>query len=200
MALPPVNRCWWHSSIYLNALSCHTFFKKPTLASLGMGVKMWSISQNLNGDTPQCCQIPPAIMQRQKTSLINWLMKKAYLQRVEDRGTIETAHRSLQIFENRIHTPWFFISSSIRIDLEPSAHVVINLSASDEQFKNDFSHWLTHYWQAINDQHQKMLFTQADFDYWIEYGVIPYLDLVLIAKIEDKKITQNKMAQLVFPN
>lgn len=88
-----------------------------------------------------------------------------------------------------------FISSSIRIDLEPSAHVVINLSASDEQIKNDFSHWLTHYRQAINYQHLKMLFTQADFEYWVEYGVIPYLDLVLIAKIEDKKITQNKMAQ-----
>lgn len=89
----------------------------------------------------------------------------------------------------------FHIKQHSHFDLEPSAHVVINLSASDEQIKNDFSHWLTHYRQAINYQHLKMLFTQADFEYWVEYGVIPYLDLVLIAKIEDKKITQNKMAQ-----
>jgi hypothetical protein len=94
----------------------------------------------------------------------------------------------------------FHIKQHSHFVIEQSAHVVINLSATDEQIKNDFSHWLTHYRRAINYQHQKKLFTQADFDYWVEYGVIPYLDLVLIAKIEGKKITQNKMAQLIFPN
>jgi len=77
---------------------------------------------------------------------------------------------------------------------------VINLSATNEQIQNDLIHWLTHYRQAVNDQNQKKLFTQVDFDYWVEYGVIQYLDLMLIAKIEGKKITQNKLARMIFPN
>jgi hypothetical protein len=102
-----------------------------------------------------------------------------------------------------ILTPYdFYIEQykPIKNDPFPSAHVVINLSATDEQIKNDFSHWLTHYRKAINYQPQKKLFTQTDFDYWVQYGVIPYLDLTLIAKIEGKKITQNKLAKLIFPN
>ena len=78
--------------------------------------------------------------------------------------------------------------------------MVINLSATDEQIKNDVNHWLTHYRKAVAYQRQKKLFNQVDFDYWVEYGVIPYLDLVLIAKTMEKKITQNKLARLIFPN
>ncbi len=94
----------------------------------------------------------------------------------------------------------FHIKQYSNFDIEPEAHVVINLSATDEQIKNDFSHWLTHYRKAINYQHKKKLYTQAAFDYWIQYGVIPYLDLTLIARIEGKKITQNQLARLIFPN
>lgn len=92
------------------------------------------------------------------------------------------------------------IKQSKNTNFSTSAHVVVDLSATDEQIKIDFAHWLTHYRQAIKYQHKKRLFSQADFDYWIEYGVIPYMDLVLIAKIEGKKITQNKLARLIFPN
>lgn len=85
-------------------------------------------------------------------------------------------------------------------DIESSAHVVVNLSATDEQIKKDFAHWLTHYRQAINYQHKEKLFTQVDYDHWVEFGVIPYLDLVLIAKIEGKNITRNKLGRLIFPD
>jgi muconolactone delta-isomerase len=94
----------------------------------------------------------------------------------------------------------FHIKQYSPFDIESSAHVVVNLSATDEQIKKDFAHWLTHYRQAINYQHKEKLFTQVDFDYWVEYGVIPYLDLVLIAKIEGKKITRNKLGRLIFPD
>lgn len=89
------------------------------------------------------------------------------------------------------------------IGLNPGDHwasISINLYATDEQIKEDFNQWLIHARKATNNQRQKKLFTQADFDYWIEYGVIPYLDLMLIARIEGKKITQNKLARLIFPD
>ena len=79
-------------------------------------------------------------------------------------------------------------------------HVTVDLAASDEQIMSDFRQWLTEYRKVTARATIKKLFTQADFDYWIQYGVIPYLDLILIAKIEGKKITQNQLARLIFPN
>lgn len=82
---------------------------------------------------------------------------------------------------------------------ENKVPVNINLNATDEQINIEFSRWLAGRRKAASIQSPKKLFTKADFDYWILYGVIPYLDLMLIAKIEGKKITQNKMANLIFP-
>jgi len=80
------------------------------------------------------------------------------------------------------------------------AHVTIDLSATDKQIKNDFAHWLTHYRKAVNYPSQKKLFnqTQKKFDYWVKYRVIPYLDLEYIAKIEGKKNSHVKLANLFF--
>jgi hypothetical protein len=79
------------------------------------------------------------------------------------------------------------------------ARVTVNLSAPDEQIKKDFSNWLANCRQETDIKSKKKLFTQADFDHWVEYGVVPYLDLMIISKIEGKKITQNKLAHLIFP-
>jgi len=86
------------------------------------------------------------------------------------------------------------------IDEDHQAIVNINLFATDEQIKQDFTDWLENSRRMTDIKPQKKLFSQVDFDYWIEYGVIQYLDLVLIAKIEGKKITQNQLARLIFPN
>ncbi len=90
--------------------------------------------------------------------------------------------------------------------ISPQAHVTINLNATDEQIENDFSHWLTHYRKASGycvpkkKAHEK-LFTQNTFDFWIEFGLIPYLDLMLVAKIEGKEeITHAKYGELIFPD
>jgi hypothetical protein len=83
------------------------------------------------------------------------------------------------------------------------AKVNVDLSATDEQIRKDFDDWLAG-WRNHSDvsflKIQKKLFTQADFDYWVEYGVIPYLDLVFVARVEGKKITQNQLARLIFPH
>ena len=77
--------------------------------------------------------------------------------------------------------------------------VNIELHATDEQIKFEFSQWLESH-RKTTIQAQKKLITKKDFDYWNQYGVIPYLDLMLLAKIEGKKITQHKLAKLLFPN
>lgn len=100
-----------------------------------------------------------------------------------------------------------------------NAVATINLSATDEQIKNDFNHWLINYRKQVGlvnrldkgkskkkekedviKAPESKLIAQDDFDYWVKFGVIPYLDLMLIAKMEGKRITQNQLASLIFPN
>ena len=84
--------------------------------------------------------------------------------------------------------------------IQSEAHVVIDICATDEQIKNEFTHWLAHYRKSVDSQQENKLYTQTDLDYWDKYAVIPYIDLVFMAKISGKKITHNKLARLIFPN
>lgn len=47
---------------------------------------------------------------------------------------------------------------------------------------------------------KKELYIQKDFDHWIWCGVIPYIDLMLVADIEYKGITQEELGAIIFPN
>jgi hypothetical protein len=91
--------------------------------------------------------------------------------------------------------------------LNGTATIKINLYATDEKLRNDFDQWLkdirksTGYEDNIpKNVSKKKLYTQEDFDHWIKFGVIPYLDLMLVADIEYKVITQEELAPLIFPN
>jgi hypothetical protein len=89
--------------------------------------------------------------------------------------------------------------------ISSQAHVTVDLDATDEQIENDFSHWLKHYRKASGYRvpkkkvHEK-LFSQKTFDKWIECGLIPYLDLVIVAKMEGKTISQEKLGEVIFPD
>lgn len=95
------------------------------------------------------------------------------------------------------HTKQDGCLDSVRI-----AHVTINLSATDKQILKDFAHWLTHYRKAINYPSETKLFnqTQTKFNYLIQYRVIPYLDLLFVAKLKGEKITYYELGKLLFPD
>lgn len=93
-----------------------------------------------------------------------------------------------------------------------NAKVKIDLYATDAKIKKDFDQWLKHIRKAtdyydnipvkksIAKLAKKELYTQEDFDRWIKYGVIPYIDLMLVADIEYKVITQVQLGNLIFPD
>lgn len=92
-----------------------------------------------------------------------------------------------------------------------NAKIKIDLYATDARLRKDFDQWLknirktTGYYNNIpkkkskNKLSKKELYTQEDFDHWIKYGVIPYIDLMLVADIEYKEITQEELAPKIFP-
>jgi hypothetical protein len=84
-------------------------------------------------------------------------------------------------------------------DEDDLAYVTIDITATDEQIKSDLAHWLTHYRKAKNyEAPSKKKYTQADFDHWVKFGFVPYLDLMLIAKFEEKRISDESIGALIF--
>jgi hypothetical protein len=79
-------------------------------------------------------------------------------------------------------------------------YVSVDLEASDDQLKEDFSSWLKKTRIDTQKNKKRSYIKQTDFDQWVEYGVMPYLDLTFMSKLEGKKITQDKLGQLIFPD
>lgn len=106
------------------------------------------------------------------------------------------------IFDNLSDEDSMIISKPIDMILmdRDVTHVTVQLEATDEQIMNDFRQWLNKYREITGRESIKKLFKQTDFNKWIKYGVLPYLDLKIIANIEGKKIKQVKMAHLIFPD
>jgi hypothetical protein len=82
------------------------------------------------------------------------------------------------------------------------AHVTVDLTATDEQIRQDFCHWLTEYRRATKfgpkNKKQQKFFTSTDLSNWEEERLLPYIDLMLISKIEGKKINNPDMAKLIY--
>lgn len=78
------------------------------------------------------------------------------------------------------------------------AYAKVDLEASDEQLKSDFSVWLASERKRRECPAPKKNFSDADMDGWYESAVLPYLDLMFWSEIEKTKITQHVIAQAIF--
>lgn len=97
-----------------------------------------------------------------------------------------------------IETPMSELYASIGVCTEDSEEVTIDLSASDEQITKDFCLWLSEYRKISSYKFTKNNFTHKDFKGWIQWRLLPYVDLVIISKFEAIEIKQTKIAQLIF--
>lgn len=80
------------------------------------------------------------------------------------------------------------------------SHVVVDLTATDEQIKNDFNRWLTQYREFKGIKPRKRNFTKNDMEEWVKLKLLAYLDLILIANNENQKITQAEIGKLLYPD
>ncbi len=98
-----------------------------------------------------------------------------------------------------IETPYDLLSiEQESIENIGLAHVTVDLTASDEQIKLDFCHWLSKYREATKFGSKKKYFTNNDLAEWVCKRLLPYIDLMLIAKIEGKRIYNSTMANLIY--
>jgi len=63
---------------------------------------------------------------------------------------------------------------------------------------SDFRHWLTEYRKAIGCESKKKNFTDKNLSEWVQWRLLPYIDLMLVANFEKKTMTQANAAWLIF--
>ncbi|MDD2863977.1 MAG: DUF6387 family protein [Methylococcales bacterium] len=99
-----------------------------------------------------------------------------------------------------IYVPYDFLYQQTTNSFENGlqTNVTVDLTATDEQILSDFQHWLTEYRKATGYESNKNNFSDKDFDEWRKYQLLPYIDLTLSRDIEGKKITNAKIASLIF--
>lgn len=88
------------------------------------------------------------------------------------------------------------------------AHVKVNLMATDDQLKQDFEAWLKNYRSQVGStvietknqkaKKVKKVFDSVDFKKWIDYRVIPFIDLKIVESYEGSKISKAELAKLFF--
>ncbi len=100
--------------------------------------------------------------------------------------------------QKQIDTPLSSLYASIGSDNGEDENVTIDLAATDEQITKDFCKWLSEYRKLNNHKFTKNNFTDKDFKEWIQWRLLPYIDLVIISRFEGKQITQAKTANLIY--
>lgn len=87
--------------------------------------------------------------------------------------------------------------------LDYYARVMIDLEASDEQILSDFKQLLAEYRAVRKNEYDESFlaktFNEKDMQRWHRYGVIPFIDLTLIAEYEKNTIPQHIAGSLLFP-
>ena len=90
-------------------------------------------------------------------------------------------------------------------------HLSVDLYATDEQIVNDFEFWLVEARKKYNRKpaqespdpkrtKKKKNFSDKDMGIWVNDRIIQYLDLKIISAFEEKKITNEGLGEILFPD
>ncbi len=87
-------------------------------------------------------------------------------------------------------------------------YVSVDLTATDEQIMNDFKIWLTEYrkfadYPALQKKDSTKPLKEIgekEFKQWRENRILPYLDLTIIEKCENKTLRKETLFKLIFPD
>lgn len=76
--------------------------------------------------------------------------------------------------------------------------VVVNLSMPDAMLIEQFRDWLDEIRKTMSSQAGKRRYQRPDFESWIRFGVLPFLDLTIWAKENGLSIPNRVMADAIF--
>ena len=74
------------------------------------------------------------------------------------------------------------------------------MGASNTQIESDFKKWLSSYRLSLDSETPKNHVNQSTIDKWVRHGVLQYIDLKLVSKVEKKEITTKQLAVSIFPD
>lgn len=94
----------------------------------------------------------------------------------------------------------FLIKDTKRKTRNTLSSVTIDLEATDEQILKDFQHWLIEYRKAIKESAPSKNFSDETLSDWVKWQLLPYIDLMTVAKYEGKKLHHHAAGVLLFPD
>lgn len=80
-----------------------------------------------------------------------------------------------------------------------TANINVDLSASDEQIKKDFSEWLKNKKRPKNSYKHKTNFKSCNLGEWVDLSLLPFIDLYLFFKANEIEVKTEKFAAWLFP-
>ena len=78
--------------------------------------------------------------------------------------------------------------------------IAVRLRATDEQIKSEFADWLQHVKTKINSESQKTPLHPIHTNKWARQKLLPFIDLHLAMLIYGRTITDQAIANALFPN
>jgi len=79
------------------------------------------------------------------------------------------------------------------------SHLAVNMDATDKQLLEDFEKWLKSWRKATQRRFKNKAYETVRSE-WCENMVVPYFDLHLIGRIENKLVREDDLKQLLFPD
>ncbi len=77
-------------------------------------------------------------------------------------------------------------------------HLKVDITAPDELLAKEFMEWVKAERKKMDQRPQTL--GQNDFDYWVKFHFLPFLDLDFYARIEDKPMKNMTVGTALFPD
>ncbi len=102
--------------------------------------------------------------------------------------------------EELLEVPLWRAYDDLAISDECEVFVKIDLHATEEKIVSEFRQWLKNIRSERGIQAPSKRIGDSDVTDWLNYGLLPYLDLTNWAAANDKAITQQVMGVALFPD
>ncbi|MEM5367906.1 DUF6387 family protein [Paraburkholderia azotifigens] len=126
----------------------------------------------------------------------------AYEQLIKNDLTDDDHERHLRLLNNT-SVRKVAADNDINIGEGSEAFVAVNLEATEDHAVEDFRRWFVSARQLAGQQSRKKRFSQKDFDGWVGWRVLPFLDLEfwnLTANTGAGQLTNHTIGIAIFPD
>ncbi len=151
--------------------------------------------------TPQS-RLYQATVQSLPASYSAWAADRAKAGKEETSGP-ETGLSAIDVedeTQNSLEQPADLIERmENKFEHDPFLHLQVNMFAPDSLIIDNFKEWLKSA-RDVFEMPSRNLFTLTDMESWAKFQILPFIDLTVWARLEDVRISDPVMGNVLFSN